>query len=238
MKFEKIETNEKNNFHLNDFNIDIDKRIKIDNANGLNSRHNFIDSKTMIKTENGYVYDTNKDYYENYIDYIYNRYPSEFIYYFENDIKIDTLLDKISFEWQNLYEGDKYNLIKEFKNVLCEKLDIINKPSIVFGDMEEMEFGKFIKENNEILINKDLLNNPKELVNTIAHEIRHAYQWQCANRGVTMEDLLYKRNFENYITPFTQEEIYQNYIDYKQQLVEADAEAFADLFKLRGMNNV
>lgn len=236
MKFDEIVKTEKNN--IDNLNIDIDKRIKIDNANGLNSRHNFIDSKVMIKTENGYVYDTNKDYYENYIDYIYNRHPAEFIYNFENDIIIDDILDKISFEWQNLYEGEKRSLINEFKNVLCEKLDITYKPSIVYGDMDKMESGEFIKEDNEILINKNLLNDPKELIDTMAHEIRHAYQWQCAERGENVQDILFRTSFENYIMPFTQDEITQNFMDYKQQLVEADADAFADLFKLRGADNV
>lgn len=49
----------------------------------------------------------------------------------------------------------------------------------------------------------------------------------------TYEDLLYAYNFANYISPLLTEDGYVNFIDYQDQLIEAEACAFAKLFVIK-----
>ena len=75
------------------------------------------------------------------------------------------------------------------------------------------------------------LEDPKELLNTIAHELRHAFQRQSADNPHSDIDYIYLMNLKNYISPI----ILHNgkcilYTDYYNQFVEAEARAFANLF--------
>ena len=46
-------------------------------------------------------------------------------------------------------------------------------------------------------------------------------------------DLLYVYNFTHYISPYVDEDGYLNFIDYQDQLIEAEARAFVLLTELR-----
>ena len=68
-------------------------------------------------------------------------------------------------------------------------------------------------------------------INTIAHEMRHAYQEQRAGILETKEDALFKLNLDNYISPVPLPGCgWLFFTDYQDQYVEADARAFANLF--------
>ena len=59
--------------------------------------------------------------------------------------------------------------------------------------------------------------------------MRHAYQYERAKKGETHLDKLYGLSFENYIRPIKDETgKWINVIEYKNQLVEAEANAFAE----------
>lgn len=74
-------------------------------------------------------------------------------------------------------------------------------------------------------------NDSSELVNTIAHEMRHAYQEYRAGLLETREDELYRVNLDNYISPVQLPEGgWLFFTDYQDQYVEVDARAFANLF--------
>ena len=91
--------------------------------------------------------------------------------------------------------------------------------------------GAFVPEENKIEINRTILTDPKEVVDTIAHEMRHAYQHQRAEMLETWQDFLYRLNFENYISPVSLADgKYLFFTDYQDQLVEAEARAFANIF--------
>lgn len=75
-------------------------------------------------------------------------------------------------------------------------------------------------------LNRNILNNPKE----VAHEARHVYQYQRACIGETRDDVLYAINFLNYIEPVQVDGKYVNFNDYQNQLLEAEARAFAKMF--------
>ena len=68
-------------------------------------------------------------------------------------------------------------------------------------------------------------------MNTIAHEVRHAYQHMRADVLDTWKDALFKVNFDNYISPLPLlGGGWLFFVDYMDQYVEVDARAFANLF--------
>ena len=91
--------------------------------------------------------------------------------------------------------------------------------------------GFYNSTDNSITLNSQFFDDPVEMVNTLAHEMRHAYQHMRADALETREDALYRVNFENYITPRPLPEggwIF--FYDYEHQYVEVDARVFADKF--------
>ena len=76
------------------------------------------------------------------------------------------------------------------------------------------------------------------MLNTISHELRHAYQDQRAMNPETEMDYKYLANLNNYVSPlFTETGECMLYIDYQDQLVEAEARAFANLFNREEMTS-
>ena len=163
---------------------------------------------------------------------IYGKAESDFSFDFIID---EHLADELSVfyspEWFDLSEDEKYLAIKNLVDSLTSKLGIKDTPSLAFYDGPESDCGSFNLKENMIRVNLSQLSDPKELVNTIPHEIRHAYQFQRAQNPETKVDLLYQVNFENYITPFQiGEGKYLFFTDYLDQYIEAEARAFANLF--------
>ena len=72
-----------------------------------------------------------------------------------------------------------------------------------------------------------MLYNSKEAADTVAHELWHAHQQECALNPKNPRDYQYQYNFDNYISPEYGFEQYQN------QLVEAEARSFAAQFRNR-----
>lgn len=80
-------------------------------------------------------------------------------------------------------------------------------------------------------LNKALLKDPVELVDTVAHEMRHAYQNLRAENPQSINDLKYKYNYDNYVSPIRLSiGKYLLFNEYQDQFVEAEARAFAKLF--------
>ena len=114
--------------------------------------------------------------------------------------------------------------MRDFVELLAAKLGLEEIPEIVLFDGPEHLLGTFVEGKGEVEINQALMDNPKALVNTLAHEMRHAYQYEHAMNPQCWTDILYRINFDNYITPE------MSFEDYQDQLVEAEARAFAKLF--------
>ena len=123
-------------------------------------------------------------------------------------------------------------MVNEFSILLAEKLNIKNPPEVQFFSGPLDSCGSYNPNTNVISINRELFIDPGEIVDTIAHETWHAYQHQRALALENKQDLLYKLNFENYISPVPLGDgKYLFFPDYQDQLVEAEARAFASLFR-------
>lgn len=163
---------------------------------------------------------------------IFGRDENEFLFDFEYDDSIRAILDKFgSSEWDILAEEDRIDIIKEFIHILVDRLELDAIPEVTFFDGEASSLGAFSPSDNRVEINAALLDHPEILVNVIPHEMRHAYQHQRADIQETWMDYLYLINFNNYITPVRLgDNTCLYYTDYHDQLVEAEARAFANLF--------
>lgn len=179
--------------------------------------------------------DSSEDIYfseDDILSQVFERNETDFDFEFDvNDEAIQELLYKFQSEnWNAFDETQRIELIKEFTNLLCEKLGIAEQPRLVLFEDDENYCGAYNHQTNTMELNRNILDNPKEVVNTIAHETRHAYQYQRACIGETREDVLYAINFLNYIEPIQIDGKYVNFNEYQNQLLEAEARAFAKMF--------
>ncbi len=189
------------------------------------------------------LFENTRDIYEateaQLVTEVYGRSEEEFSFDFDvSDPDVQTAL--VAFlpdNWGKLSEVEKETIIQEFMKLLGDKLGIEQIPLLVFYDAEPCDCGGFDPEANTICINKANFDDSNEVLNTVAHEIRHAYQYQSAQNPKTYVDLLYAYNFDNYISPYMDEDRYVNFIDYQDQLIEAEARAFANLFRLESGDN-
>ena len=170
---------------------------------------------------------------ENYLAEVFGRTSDEFQFDFDIGYELQGDLEKFKSPfWGIISDGEKTATIKEFASALSEKLNIENPPRIEFFEGPRDSCGAYCYGTNTISINRALFDDTAEVVDTIAHETWHAYQHQRADTMETRKDYLYKLNFDNYISPITLGDgKYLFFTDYQEQLVEAEATAFANIFR-------
>lgn len=125
--------------------------------------------------------------------------------------------------WNCLDMDEKKECVQQFATLIGETLDLEHPPEIKYYTASQDECGEFDSKHNVVRINENNFDSPKEIVDTVAHEMRHAYQFQRSKKIENYQDFLYAYNFEHYIPPTF-------FLDYQDQLIESEAQAFADLF--------
>jgi hypothetical protein len=163
---------------------------------------------------------------------VFDRYEDEFDFNLDIDDDIVELLQNIKdTEWIYLDEDEKMEMIDTLSDKIGEMLELKEQPEVVYYDADENDCGAYNQATNSIELNSSLLTSPEDLIETIAHELRHAYQYQKSRDPETRLDLLYRVNFENYISPISLGDgKYLFFTDYQDQLVEVEARAFAKQF--------
>ena len=169
--------------------------------------------------------------YEGLLCDIFGRDESEFTFDFEIT-GLSEIINKFKSDaWAVMPENERIDVIREFVASLSNQLGLENAPSLEPYEGDWSSYGAYSPVNQSISINTKYFDDPKELVNTLAHEVRHAYQHHRAEMLEMREDWLYKCNFDNYVSP---QELpngaYLFFTDYQDQYVEAEARAFAGLF--------
>ena len=169
----------------------------------------------------------------------YDRLLSDVFNRFEDEIDIDFSMSENTLallenfrpdKWETMNDSEKKSQIEILAKAIGEELGIKDIPSVNISEGDD-SYGFYDPQRNSITLNSLFLSDPIELVNTIAHEMRHAYQHMRADILETREDALYKVNYENYITPLPLPEGgWLFFTDYYNQYVEVDARAFADKF--------
>lgn len=161
---------------------------------------------------------------EELLSEIFGRNEDEFDFDFDIDKNVQEILDEFEEDkWNNMDEWEQKDLIKELATIISEKLELDEKPEITFFEGPENSYGSYNPGYNLVEINSKNFQNPKEVIDTVTHELWHAYQYQRADKLETMEDMLYKVNLDNYISPISLENgKYLFFTDYQDQLVEAE----------------
>lgn len=123
----------------------------------------------------------------------------------------------------NFYDGIKKNM------GIDAELYFAPKPAYQLGGYNHL--------TNRIELNSKYLEKAdcEDLLNTILHESRHAFQNKCINtpESVTVKDNIidvWNDNFDNYISPNEDFEAYEN------QEIEKDANYFADSVMKKDIN--
>ena len=149
---------------------------------------------------------------------------------FELTEDISTALEKFNaLEWNGKDYSEMQEAISNLVKAIGEGLGLKDLPEIHITD-SGVQYGSYNYEFNTITLNKRYFNDPRELVDTISHELRHAYQHMKAEYPVTLEDMMYRVNFDNYISPLVLPAGgYLFFTDYYNQYVEVDARAFANI---------
>ena len=163
---------------------------------------------------------------------VFDRSEDEFDFDFEISDDIIELLQKIKgSEWAYLDDAEKADTIEALSDKISEMLGLKERPDISYYDADKNDFGVYNQATHSVELNRSLLNDPDELIDTIAHELRHAYQHQKAMIPESELDLLYRVNFDNYISPLPLGDgKFLFFTDYQDQLVEVEARAFAKQF--------
>jgi hypothetical protein len=152
---------------------------------------------------------------------------------FEFDMKdIEPVLVKFDERnWTNLSDDERLEAVGELTVKIAGGLGLRSVPEIAYFEDHPSDRGMYYRGTDTLGINVCELQKPKGLVNTIAHELRHAYQRQRAENPETEMDQKYLANWQNYVSPmFDQNGELILVTENREQLVEAEARAFADLF--------
>lgn len=176
--------------------------------------------------------DAEEDFENDFIE-IFGRDESDFCF----DINLENpellkILDLFTEDkWQFFDKTERITAMETLVSVISELQGIKERPALTVFDGESGVRGAYNYKTKSLSINSLLLDSPKDVIGTISHEMRHAYQDMRAQMGETRMDYLYKLNFENYIEPLDLGGKYLFFTDYQDQLVEAEARAFSSIFK-------
>jgi hypothetical protein len=131
-------------------------------------------------------------------------------------------------KWSDLSLYEQKQSMTRFADYVADVTGNKNPPEIVFrDDMDEGAYGGYSPDTNTLEINENMLGDSAEAADTVAHEMWHAYQQQCALDPTSEKGQEYQDGFDNYISPEYDFEGYQN------QMVESEAREFAQGFKDR-----
>ena len=147
--------------------------------------------------------------------------------YFVDEVRADKTMEKFcQGNWENLEPDEKKAAIEKLAEYNYDILGIKEPIKIEYYEKNvEGDYGGYEEESNTLFINIRNLQNGPETADTVAHEMRHAYQHMRAGELETNRDLSFAINFSRYIKPE------QNQSAYEQQIVEKDAALYAQRFK-------
>lgn len=110
--------------------------------------------------------------------------------------------------WEKLSEGEQKRAISRLTRFVSNNLGIGDKvPEVKFytDSADDAGYGFFSQKDYSININKAYWGDSAELVDTVAHELQHAAQWQMVRAGVDNEITW---SYLHYITPEQNKALY------------------------------
>lgn len=124
-------------------------------------------------------------------------------------------------EFPKLSQEAKEKYITNLTNCISKELELQTTPKLHFYSCEEWPvIASYYDGLNYIYVNTGAITSYEEAIKTMAHEIRHDYQYEHMNDD-TEYGRAVKANKQNYISYYT------DINGYYSQFVEKDAEEFA-----------
>lgn len=143
--------------------------------------------------------------------------------------RLDSFLESFQPEtWENLTVDEQKAAMSDLAGYVNDVIGFDNPPQIVYyNNPVAGDYGGYSPSTNTLEVNEYMLYESDEAADTVAHELWHAYQHERALNPQSAKDYQYQYGFDNYIRPDVDLTAYQD------QLVEAEARAFAQQFKDR-----
>lgn len=156
-------------------------------------------------------------------------YDFDGIDYATDTERLDSSLENFdSSTWEGLSLDEQKAAMTDLADYVKDVIGFDNPPAIVYyNNPVDGDYGGYSPGSNTLEVNEYMLYNNEEAADTVAHELWHAYQHQRANNPQSAKDYQYQYGFDNYIRPE------DDFAGYQDQLVEAEARAFAQQFKDR-----
>ena len=136
--------------------------------------------------------------------------------------------------WEKLSWANRLSVLQLIADIEQKRLGLPKRLVVIACSLPSETYGRYNIINGAIYVNKRLLKDAssKELINTIAHEARHALQkyeidvyngvdGELKNLALFDDVRIYKEEFENY------KDGNENYLDYYMQMCEEDAREYA-----------
>lgn len=156
----------------------------------------------------------------------------------KSDPELQSLVERLSRNtvlmtperWSKLSEERKLELLRKVHKDIA-RIYGFAPCEIEIRTMQDKLRGAFSDRKNRIMINRKLVSqdHPRQVISTLSHETRHAYQYAAMKQHFWMLPAdrrravkLWEKNWDNY------QEANEGYEDYYKQPIEADARAFAD----------
>ena len=171
-----------------------------------------------------------QEFQENYSEYlseVFNWSDEKFDFDINMSDELKSSISKFDeSKWNEISDEEKVSILNEVKDLVAKELGLLDIPELntFVDDWGPYGFYDPYSDTVNINIEKSFLDDPKELLNTLIHELRHAFQWERSEVLDTKEDAMYRCNLENYITAD------KSFYAYENQYVEAEARAYADTF--------
>ena len=143
--------------------------------------------------------------------------------------RLDSSLESFQPEtWENLSVDEQKAAMSDLADYVKDAIGFDKPPQIVYyNNPVEGDYGGYSPGTNTLEVNEYMLYDSGEAADTVAHELWHAYQHERALNPQSVKDYQYQYGFDNYIQPDV------DFTAYQDQLVEAEARAFAQQFKDR-----
>ena len=194
----------------------------------IKPEHNISKSEAVSLAKNRFEMQENNSF----SDMVHNYDEADFDLKFEFNSKIENTIDLFqSKQWDKLDVSEKKDAINQMVELLNEGLGIEEKIDVIYFEDFPDNCGWYNERYRAIGINEATFCEPLEVLDTIAHEMKHAFQRYRADKTETTMDKFYQYSFEHYISPI--EDVcgnFVNFFEYYDQYIEAEARAFAKIF--------
>lgn len=125
-------------------------------------------------------------------------------------------------KWDIMSFDERKEAVAKLANSVAKDLGLENQPDVKYYQSDEPgDFGGFSASENSIYINANNMDDAVETADTIAHESRHCWQHEYAEKSDSALAQEFRENFEDYVRPE------DDYRGYKNQPVEKDARDYA-----------